>query len=123
MRRTESWRAEFEARATLRQAIEDARPERIATAELLPGAWDNLSAQDPQTILWTKPAQVLRDMLGVSDVTIVNRARKYGIPVPGRGFWNKVAAGKIPHPRGVPQKIRPLAGTTLDRKTGKRKAA
>lgn len=109
MRRAETWRAEIEARAMRRRAIEDGRSQRIATADLLPQDWAKLSAHDLQTIIWTKPALALQDMLGVSNVAIIKRARKLGIPVPGRGFWNRVAFGKISHPQGIPPQIRHAA--------------
>lgn len=33
---------------------------------------------------------------GLSDVAVAKRCRKLGVPVPGRGYWARVAAGQIP---------------------------
>lgn len=52
--------------------------------------------------IWSKPTWELADEFGISDVAIAKECRKRGIPKPERGFWNKVTAGKIPHPGGIP---------------------
>jgi hypothetical protein len=34
---------------------------------------------------------------GLSGVGLAKRCRKLGVPVPGRGYWARVAAGQKPH--------------------------
>jgi hypothetical protein len=46
---------------------------------------------------------------GLSDVALAKRCRKLGVPVPGRGYWARVAAGQAP--RQTPLKKRPDAVT------------
>jgi hypothetical protein len=53
--------------------------------------------------VWAKPFTRLAEKYGVSDTALANICRKLNIPVPGRGYWAKVAAGhqvkKSPLPR------------------------
>ena len=39
-------------------------------------------------------------MFGKSDNAVRKWAKQEGIPLPNRGYWNKVAVGKIPYPNG-----------------------
>lgn len=43
--------------------------------------------------VWDQPMQKLAKEYGVSDVALSNTCRKLLVPVPGRGFWAKKAAG------------------------------
>ncbi len=45
-------------------------------------------------LVWTTPLSKLAGQFGVSDVAIAKRCRREGVPVPPRGYWAKVAAGK-----------------------------
>jgi len=38
--------------------------------------------------------QRLAKQIGISDVAIAKHCRKLGVPVPERGYWNKLQAGK-----------------------------
>lgn len=53
--------------------------------------------------VWAEPVQKVAQRYGVSDVAIAKTCRKMHIPVPGRGYWNKVQAGmkmkKLPLPK------------------------
>jgi 5-methylcytosine-specific restriction endonuclease McrA len=42
--------------------------------------------------LWETPATHLAVKYGVSNVAILKYAKRYRLPVPGRGYWNKQAA-------------------------------
>jgi ankyrin repeat protein len=44
--------------------------------------------------VWLQPMAKLARDYGVSDVALAKTCRKLMIPVPGRGYWAKVAAGK-----------------------------
>ena len=56
----------------------------------------NLTRQDLYELAWSKPLSELAKDLGLSDVALAKRCRKLGIPVPGRGYWARVAAGQTP---------------------------
>ena len=52
-------------------------------------------------MVWNKPVTKIAEDLGISDVALHKICRKHQIPVPPRGHWAKLAAGK-------PVKIAPL---------------
>jgi hypothetical protein len=45
-------------------------------------------------LVWSEPMQKLAKQIGISDVAIAKHCRKSEIPVPERGYWNKLQAGK-----------------------------
>lgn len=45
-------------------------------------------------MVWGKPMTKLGTELGISDVGLAKACRRHGIPVPPRGHWAKLAAGK-----------------------------
>ncbi|MCC6777934.1 MAG: hypothetical protein IT537_15075 [Hyphomicrobiales bacterium] len=45
-------------------------------------------------LVWSEPMQRLSKHIGISDVAIAKHCRKVGVPVPKRGYWNKLLAGK-----------------------------
>lgn len=50
--------------------------------------------------VWSKPARDVAKTFGVSDVAVAKASRKHQIPLPGRGYWARVAAGqKLRRPR------------------------
>ena len=55
-----------------------------------------LSRQDLYELVWSKPMVELAQDLGLSDVALAKRCRKLRVPVPGRGYWARVAAGQEP---------------------------
>jgi hypothetical protein len=55
-----------------------------------------LSREDLYELVWSKPMVELAKDFGMSDVGLAKRCRKLGIPVPGRGYWARVAAGQAP---------------------------
>lgn len=52
--------------------------------------------------VWTDAVTVVAPRYGLSDVGLVKTCKKLGIPVPPRGYWAKVKAGrrtrKVPLP-------------------------
>lgn len=56
-----------------------------------------LSREDLYELVWSKPMVELAKDLGMSDVALAKRCRKAGVPVPGRGYWARVAAGQEPY--------------------------
>ena len=52
--------------------------------------------------VWTDPVTVVAPRYGLSDVGLVKICRKLGVPVPARGYWAQVKAGrparKVPLP-------------------------
>lgn len=45
-------------------------------------------------LVWSEAMKNLAAKIGISDVAIAKHCRKCGVPVPPRGYWNKVHAGK-----------------------------
>jgi hypothetical protein len=44
--------------------------------------------------VWTEPVRTVAKGFGVSDVALAKQCKKLKIPIPGRGYWSKKAAGK-----------------------------
>ncbi len=44
--------------------------------------------------IWTEPVRTVAKGFGVSDVALAKQCKKLKIPLPGRGYWSKKAAGK-----------------------------
>ncbi|WOH53838.1 hypothetical protein [Bradyrhizobium sp. sBnM-33] len=44
--------------------------------------------------VWSGPLTVLAPQFGISDVALKNTCRRFEIPVPPRGYWAKLQAGK-----------------------------
>ena len=55
--------------------------------------------------VWTTPVIRLATEFGISDVALHKICRRHKIPVPPRGYWAKLAAGKkvasFPYPRST----------------------
>lgn len=67
--------------------------------------WEDLFDLPPyylERLVWTKPAVEIALEFRVSDSYVSKRCRQLGVRKPGRGFWAKVDAGKIPYPNGRP---------------------
>jgi hypothetical protein len=52
-----------------------------------------LTRQQLYDLVWSEAMRTLATRIGISDVAIAKHCRKSGIPVPERGYWNKVQAG------------------------------
>lgn len=44
--------------------------------------------------MWSEAIQKLSKQIGISDVALAKTCRKVGIPIPERGYWNRLHAGK-----------------------------
>ena len=64
--------------------------------------WPYIEEDELERLVWTKPKVQIAKDYGVSDVAVGKKCKRLGIRTPGPGFWAKVYAGKIPHPRGKP---------------------
>jgi hypothetical protein len=73
------------------------------------------SRQELYEQVWSEPMQTLASRYGMSDVALAKNCRKLNIPLPGRGYWAKKAAGKavvkVPLPELPPNS--PLDSQTL----------
>ena len=64
--------------------------------------WSTLSANELRHLVWSAPTTKIAGYFGVSDSAINKACARMGVTKPQQGFWNKVAAGKLPHPQGTP---------------------
>lgn len=86
-----------EARESRRLATSLPEVDRAPTGE---ANWP--SDEDLRRLLDAYPVAVIARNIGVSDVTVLKRARKRGIPTKPPGFWSKVRACKIVTPGSIP---------------------
>ncbi len=67
-----------------------------------------MKREELYTLVWSAPMRTVAKRIGVSDVALAKRCRRMAIPLPGRGYWAKRAAGKkvkqISLPRAIPGK-------------------
>ena len=54
-------------------------------------------------LVWSKPVRDVAKDFGMSDVALAKRCRAVRVPIPGRGYWAKVAAGKTPRKTPLPK--------------------
>lgn len=45
-------------------------------------------------LMWSKPIKDIAPEFGISDVALAKYCRKHSVPLPGRGYWAKLKAGK-----------------------------
>lgn len=57
-------------------------------------AAQNLTRAELYELVWSEPARTLAPKLGLSDVGLTKLCRRYKIPKPGVGHWEKVRHGK-----------------------------
>ena len=72
-----------------------------------------LSREDLYELVWSKPMVELAQDLRLSDVALAKRGRKLGVPVPGRGYWARVASGQEPHRPTLPKRDVPTHDRSL----------
>lgn len=53
-------------------------------------------------LVWSEPMKTLSSQFNISDVGLSKACRRYDIPVPERGYWAKLRAGKKVHQRLLP---------------------
>jgi hypothetical protein len=54
----------------------------------------SFSRQELYDLVWAEPVSVVAKRFGISDVGLAKLCRRHDIPLPPRGHWAKVAAGK-----------------------------
>jgi len=54
----------------------------------------NITREQLYDLVWSEPMRTLAKRIGISDVAIAKHCRKSDVPVPERGYWNKLQAGK-----------------------------
>lgn len=52
--------------------------------------------------VWSEPVTAVAERYGVSDVAIHHACKRLEVPVPPRGYWAKLAAGKNPRRKRLP---------------------
>lgn len=52
--------------------------------------------------VWAKPMSKLAQDYEISDVALAKLCRKESIPLPGQGYWAKIAAGRTMKPIALP---------------------
>jgi hypothetical protein len=71
-----------------------------------------LTREQLYDLVWSEPMQPLAKQIGISDVAIAKHCRKLGVPVPKRGYWNKLQAGKpVTKPELLMAMLRPRSGS------------
>ena len=55
-------------------------------------------------LVWSEPRKILATRYSISDVGLSKACRRYDIPVPGRGYWAKLKAGKKVQRRPLPHR-------------------
>jgi hypothetical protein len=73
-------------------------------------------------LVWSKPMTHIAKDLGISDVGLAKACRRHGIPVPPRGHWAKLAAGKSSPQTRLPEQSNDyeVRLTTIDPERRKR---
>ncbi len=61
---------------------------------------ESLTRSELYDLVWSKPVAKVAEDLGISGVAVKKICDKHRVPVPGRGYWAKLAAG---------QKVKPAA--------------
>ncbi len=78
--------------------------------------------------VWKEPVLIVANRYGVSNVALAKACRKLAVPLPPRGYWARIRAGRNAHPRpslppyespsGV-QSTRPVPGRSAGAGTSK----
>jgi hypothetical protein len=94
--RHRQWQQDYEAR----KAIEQERERELRNLHPRIDEWPNISREELERLVWSKPTTLVAADFGVSDTAVSKKCRLEGIRKPPRGFWARVDSGKIPHPQG-----------------------
>lgn len=54
----------------------------------------NLTREELYELVWTTPVKTLAAQYGISDVAFAKTCKQHNIPLPPRGHWAKLEAGK-----------------------------
>lgn len=79
------------------------RPAKITMANVSRELLSRYNRAELYEKAWSRPIQQLAKQYGISDVGLAKVCRKLAVPIPGRGYWAKKAAGK-PVPKRPPLK-------------------
>jgi hypothetical protein len=88
------WLAGFK----LTDLLVDHKRKRAKAAQVLvvsPELLSRYNREDLYEKAWSRPMRILAKEHGISDVGLAKVCRKLGVPVPGRGYWAKKAAGRV----------------------------
>jgi hypothetical protein len=67
-----------------------------------PGDHHQLTREELSEKIWSVPTIQLAVELGISDVALAKRCKKWNVPKPPLGYWAKVAAGQKPKKEPLP---------------------
>ena len=56
--------------------------------------------------VWSEPMTKVASRYGVSDVALAKMCRQLDVPLPSRGYWQKLAAGQRPERAGSSSRAR-----------------
>jgi hypothetical protein len=59
--------------------------------------------EDLYALVWSESATKAAERYGISSVALAKAARKAGIPMPPRGYWEQVRFGKKPKRAALPK--------------------
>ncbi len=62
-----------------------------------------LTRKELHDMVWKRPVTKVAAELEISDVALHKICRKYNVPVPPRGYWAKLAAGKAVRQTSLPK--------------------
>lgn len=71
----------------------------------------SLTREELYERVWSLPMQKLAKTFGLSDVGLAKLCRRHKVPVPGRGYWARLAAGQTPKKTLLPPTIDPKLAT------------
>jgi hypothetical protein len=54
-----------------------------------------LTREEVHCLVWSRPALLIASMLGISSGSLARSCRRRGIPMPDRGYWQRVKAGQL----------------------------
>ncbi len=61
-----------------------------------------LTREELYQAAWSEPMRTLAQKFGISDVGLAKNCKRLKVPVPGRGYWAKKAAGQTPRRKPLP---------------------
>lgn len=78
---------------------------------MMPTQESTVSREALYAQVWSTPLLKLAESYGVSNVALAKVCRKLNVPVPGRGYWAKVAAGHPVEQRPLPRTAKHQSAT------------
>ena len=62
-----------------------------------------LTREELYELVWSEPIMNLAPHYVLTDRGLAKRCDRMGVPVPGRGYWAKMASGKVPPQTKLPK--------------------